>query len=166
MTRFQLSLIAAAAVLALAACSTFPSAPKTSVAQPPSATAPAQPGAPASPPGGTYPYGTVLTTEAGPAQQANARDEIVVTGPDGTVWIQPGTTSQRRRGDADSCYAYARGQVAHDARIESDVRMAFQSEAGGLGLADLRSRMSYFERTRRLPTLFNNCMVAKGYSRQ
>ncbi len=42
----------------------------------------------------------------------------------------------------------------------------FQSEAGGLGLARLRGRMNNFERSRRKPSLFNSCMVAKGYSRQ
>jgi hypothetical protein len=43
---------------------------------------------------------------------------------------------------------------------------AFQSEAGGLGLAALRGRMNNFERTQRVPSLFGSCMVAKGYSRQ
>ncbi len=87
-------------------------------------------------------------------------------GPDGTVWIRSGAVDARYQSDVDSCYAYARGQVAHDARIESDVSAAFQSEAGGLGLAALRGRMNNFERTRRVPSLLSSCMVAKGYSRQ
>ena len=87
-------------------------------------------------------------------------------GPDGTVWIRSGAVDARYQSDVDSCYAYARGQVAHDARIESDVGAAFQSEAGGLGLAALRGRMSNFERTRRVPSLFRSCMAAKGYGRR
>ena len=87
-------------------------------------------------------------------------------GPDGTVRIRPSTTSEHYREDADSCYAYAQAQIDHDVRIESDVSAAFQSEAGGLGLARLRGRMNNFERSRRKPSLFNSCMVAKGYSRQ
>ena len=86
--------------------------------------------------------------------------------PDGAVRIGPSTTSELYREDADSCYAYARGQVAHDARIEIDVNAAFEHEAGGLGLAGLRRRMNNFERTRRVPSLFNRCMVANGYGRR
>ncbi len=93
-------------------------------------------------------------------------EEIVLMSPDGTVRIRPSTTNERYREDADSCYAYARGEVAHDARIEFDVNAAFENEAGGLGLAELRRRMNNFERTRRVPSLFNRCMVAKGYGRQ
>ncbi len=119
MTLFRSFLIAAAAALALAACSFSPSAPNTSV--------------PPSPP---------------------------------SLSLDPSITSEHYREDADSCYAYARGEIAHDARIESDVGAAFQSEAGGLGLAALRGRMSNFERTRRVPSLFNRCMAAKGYGRR
>ena len=101
-------------------------------------------------------------------QQAatEATEGVVVMGPDGTVWIRSDASDEHYRTDADSCYAYARAQVVHDARIESDVGAAFQSEAGGLGLAALRGRMNNFERSRRIPSLFNSCMVAKGYSRQ
>ncbi len=174
MTPFQPLLVAAACALALSACASAPPAPKTSVA-PPSATAgleqPAATGGSvygAANTGGTYPYGTIQTADTGATQQvaAGATDEIVVMGPDGTVWIQSGAVDARYQSDVDSCYAYARGQVAHDARIESDVSAAFQSEAGGLGLAALRGRMNNFERTRRVPSLFSSCMVAKGYSRQ
>ncbi len=174
MTPFQPLLVAAACALALSACASAPPAPKTSV-PPPSATAgldqPAATGGSvygAANTGGTYPYGTTQTAGNGATQQAaaDATDEIVVMGPDGTVWIRSGAVDARYQSDVDSCYAYARGQVAHDARIESDVGAAFQSEAGGLGLAALRGRMNNFERTRRVPSLFRSCMVAKGYSSQ
>ena len=182
MTPFQPLLIAAACALALSACASAPRAPKTSV-PPPSATAglehPAATGASlygaaatggsvygAANTGGTYPYGTIQTANTGATQQAAAdsTDEIVVMGPDGAIWVRSGAVDARYQSDVDSCYAYARGQVAHDARIESDVSAAFQSEAGGLGLAALRGRMNNFERTRRVPSLFNSCMAAKGYA--
>ncbi len=174
MTPFQPLLIAAACALALSACASAPPASKTSV-PPPSATAgleqPAATGGSsygAANTGGTYPYGTNQTAGTGATQQAaaGAGDEIVVMSPDGAVWIQSNTVDSRYQSDVDSCYAYARGQVAHDARIESDVGAAFQSEAGGLGLAALRGRMNNFERTRRVPSLFSSCMAAKGYSSQ
>lgn len=169
-------LIAAACALALSACASAPRAPKTSAPPPPATIAPEQPVATgaatggsvygAANTGGTYPYGTIQTANTGATQQAAAdsTDEIVVMGPDGAVWVRSGAVDARYQSDVDSCYAYARGQVAHDARIESDVSAAFQSEAGGLGLAALRGRMNNFERTRRVPSLFNSCMAAKGYA--
>ncbi len=135
--------------------------------------------------GGTYPYGTAqggtVQTAAQKAaqkttqgfaievpQQANAEtiEGVVVMGPEGTVWLRGGGENAAYRGDVDSCYAYARGQVAHDARIESDVATAFDSDADGFGLAALRGRMNHFERSNRVPALFNSCMTAKGYNRQ
>ncbi len=168
-------LIAAACALALSACASAPRVSKTSVPPPPSATAgleqPAATGGSsygAANTGGTSPYGTIQTADTGATQQAaaGAADGIVVMDPDGTVWIRSSAVESRYQSDVDSCYAYAHGQVAHDARIESDRGAAFQSEAGGLGLAALRGRMNNFERTRRVPSLFNSCMAAKGYSSQ
>jgi hypothetical protein len=155
MTPFRPLLIAAAAASVLAACSFSPWASNTSVPPSPTSLSLDQPAATAGPAYGVAQETTVETTE-----------EIVLMGPDGTVRIGPSTTSERYREDADSCYAYARGEVAHDARIEIDVNAAFENEAGGLGLAELRRRMNNFERTRRVASLFNRCMAAKGYSPQ
>ncbi len=174
MTSFRPLLIAAAAASALVACSFSPSAPKTSVPPPSPSLSLYQPATTAGPAygvakaGGAYPDDAIRNGDSGVAQEASVEstEEIVLMGPDGTVRIRPGTASEPYREDADSCYAYARGQVAHDARIESDVSAAFRSEAGGLGLAGLRRRMNNFERTRRVPSLFNRCMVAKGYGRR
>ncbi len=135
--------------------------------------------------GGTYPYGTAQGCTAQTAaqettqgfglkvpqqapQQARAEttEGVVVMGPDGTVWLRAAGENAAYRGDVDSCYAYARGQVAHDARIESDVASAFDFDADGFGLAALRGRMNDFERGNRVPALFNSCMMAKGYNRQ
>jgi hypothetical protein len=179
MTPYQPLIIAAACALALSACASAPRVSKTSVPPPSATVAPEQPATTggsvyggsvygAANTGGTYPYGTIPAADTGATRQAaaGATDRIVVMDTDGTVWIESSAVDPRYQGDVDSCYAYARGQVAHDARIESDMSAAFQSEAGGLGLAALRGRMNNFERTRRVPSLFNSCMVAKGYSRQ
>ncbi len=174
MTPFQPLLVAAACALALSACASAPRASKTSVPPPPPTAGLEQPAAAggssygAANTGGTYPYGTIQTPGTGATRQAaaDATGEIVVMGPDGRVWIQSSAVDPGYQGDVESCYAYARGQVAHDARIESDVGAAFQSEASGLGLAALRGRMNNFERTRRVPSLFNSCMASKGYSSQ
>ncbi len=173
MSRFRSLLIAAAATSALAACSLSPPAPKTSIPPPspalgrdlPAATAGSAYGVANT--GGAFPHGAIRKGDSDVAQEPTAEttEEIVLMGLDSTVKITPSTTSERYREDADSCSAYARGEVAHDTRIEIDVNAAFESEAGGLGLAALRRRMSHFERTRRVPSLFNSCMVAKGYSR-
>ncbi len=134
--------------------------------------------------GGTYPYGTVQVTAQGTAQktgqktaqgfaikvpqEANAEttEGVVVMGPDGTVWLLGAGDNVAYQGDVESCYAYARGQVDHDARIERDVTSAFDADAGGFGLTELRGRMSNFERSNRVPALFSACMSAKGYNRQ
>ena len=101
-------------------------------------------------------------------QQAKTEttEGVVVMGPDGTFWLRAGGENAAYRGDVDSCYAYARGQVAHDVRIESDVASAFDSDSDGFGLAALRGRMNDFERRNRVPALFRTCMSAKGYNRQ
>ena len=179
--------IAAACFLALSACASAPPPPRASAsaanAPPPAASggtvqpAAAQDSADsAANTDGTDPYGTVQagaqqvgqesTTNA--PQQANAEttEGVVVLAPDGMVWSRGGGANADYQGDVDSCYAYARGQVDHDARIESDVTSAFRSDSDGLGLTALRGRMSNFERHNRMPALFNSCMVAKGYDRQ
>ncbi len=130
--------------------------------------------------GGTYPYGTAQMAAQTAAQKttqgyaikvprqakAETTEGVVVMGPDGTVWLRAAGENATYRGDVDSCYAYARGQVAHDVRIESDVASAFDFDAGGFGLAALRGRMNDFERSNRVPALFSSCMTAKGYNRQ
>ncbi len=189
MNMFRPILIAAAGVLALSACASAPPAQRTrapaSVADalpPPAASGMIRPAAAevsaygAANTGGTYPYGTLQTTAQKTAQgfalkvpqQANAEttEGVVVMAPDGTVWLRAGGENAVYRGDVDSCYAYARGQVAHDARIESDVASAFEFDAGGFGLAALRGRMNHFERGNRVHALFSSCMTAKGYNRQ
>lgn len=176
--------LALAGLLALTACSTAQQGPKAVALPPPGAQADEQlpstgqadpdaqsvpSGAPASAnSGGTYPYGSVQPGISGGDGQAAAETggEIVVRGPDGKVWSRSGAPDVGYRSDVEACYAYAQGQVDHDARIESDVNAAFQSEAGGLGLTALRGRMSNFERSRRQPSLFNSCMIAKGYNRR
>lgn len=180
--------IAAACFLALSACaSVFPppgeSAPTAKVPPPAASDSKIQPAAaPDSAPdsaantGGANPDGTDQAggqqvsqgSTVNAPQQANAEttEGVVVLAPDGTVWSRGGGADADYQRDVESCYAYARGQVDHDARIESDVTSAFRSDSDGLGLTELRGRMSHFERHNRVPALFNSCMIAKGYDRQ
>ncbi len=185
--------IAAACFLALSACASAPpwaSAPTAKVPPPAASDSKAQPAAAqdsaqdsaydaaqdAANTGGTDPYGTVQAggrqvdqgSRTNAPRQANAEtaEGVVVLAPDGTVWSRGGGSNADYQGDVDSCYAFARGQVDHDARIESDVTSAFSFNSEGLGLIALRGRMSNFERHNRVPSLFNSCMVAKGYDRQ
>ncbi len=180
MSRVQPIMIAAACVLALSACaSEYPvqrahapaaAAPATSGTIEPAAAEGSAYGA--TDPGGTYPYGTGQAAGQGTAQgvpqQANAEvtEGVVVMGPDGTVWLRAEDEDPAYRGDVDSCYAYARGQVDHDVRIESDVASAFDSNDAGFGTIALRERMNDFERRNRVPVLFSSCMSSKGYNRR
>ena len=161
-------LLAAASALALAACA--PTGKSSPSVPPPSPTltdsaAPAQSAGTGfgTNSGGTYPYGSadrVQTSNAGTGQE-----DPTVTGPNGAIWLKPGTTNQRYRADADDCYSYARAQTEHDARMESDAGAAFSDSTGGIGVVELRQRMNNFARTNRLPRLFGQCMEAKGYTR-
>jgi hypothetical protein len=180
MNHVQPILIAAACVLALSACaSEYPVqrvhapasvAPATSGMIEPAAAEGSAYGAGNT--GGTYPYGTGQAADQEPTQgepqQVNAEvtEGIVVIGPDGTVWLRAEEEDPAYRGDVESCYAYARGQVEHDVRIESDVASAFDTDGDGFGLAALRGRMNHFERTNRVPELVSSCLSSKGYSRR
>jgi hypothetical protein len=180
MNHVQPILIAAACVLALSACaSEYP----VQRAHAPAAAAPANSGMiepaaaegsayGATNTGGTYPYGTgqatgQVTTQGVP-QQANAEvtEGVMVIGPDGTVWLRVEEEDPAYRGDMESCYAYARGQVEHDVRIESDVASAFDADEALFGMIALRERMNEFERGNRVPDLVSSCMSSKGYSRR
>jgi hypothetical protein len=167
---FMKTTLIAAAAIALAACST---SPRGYLARPAAPSAGLQPAVGASATsagvnsGGTYPYGTASTSTPAPLETAaGSGDGLVVVDPDGNVWIQPEKTDARYQADVESCYSYAQAQIDHDVRIENDINGAFQSSSAGFGLTELRGRMNNYERRRRRPALFSNCMVAKGYIRQ
>lgn len=156
-------LLAAASVLALAACAPAPSAPTSALPPPataPSASAAGTVGANA---GGTYPYGSAPAVQTSTAEAA--QDSGTVVGPGGAIWLKSGTANERYRSDADDCYGYAQAQIDHDARIESDADAAFGDRARNTASVALQQQMSQFGRDKRLPRLFGQCMKAKGYTR-
>ena len=142
-------LLAAASVLALAACAPGPK-PAVSAGPSDSLAAPPQPGA----------APTDRSSTAAPGQS-----EAPIVGPDGTIWLKSGEKSERYQEDADNCYSFARARVDRDARLESDAGAAISDFSTGTGLRELRQRMNNFERENRLPRLFGQCMEAKGYTR-
>ncbi len=154
MTPFQPLLIAAAWSLALAACVSAPPPANTTGFGRSAAT------------GGSYPYGTVPKVGVGAPRRAAAAVgvEVVVMGPDGTVWVQSGVDGARHQDDLDTCYFDAQGRVAFTSYSnrapwatflrEAGRSGAGRSGAGGLRLAALDGRMNDFD----------SCMVAKGYS--
>ncbi len=157
MTPFRPLLAAAACSLALAACVSAPPAHETGA--PPAANTTGFARSAAT--GGSYPYGTVPKVGAGVPQPAAAAVgvEVVVMGPDGTVWIQSGVDGARHQDDLDTCYFDAQGQIAftsysNRAPWATFLNVAGRRDAGGLRLAALDGRMNDFD----------SCMVAKGYS--
>lgn len=156
-------LLAAAFVLALAACTPAPPAPTSAL--PPPATAPsaASAGNVGANSGGTYPYGSAPTVQTSNAEAV--QDSGTVVGPGGAIWLKPGTANEHYRSDADDCYGYAQAQINHDARIESDADAAFGDRARITASVALQQQMSQFGRDKRLPRLFGRCMEAKGYTR-
>ncbi len=157
MTAFQPLLVAAACSLALAACVSAPPAHQTGALPAANTTGFARSAAT----GGSYPYGTVPKVGAGVPQPAATAVgvEVVVLGPDGTVWIQSGVDGARQKDDLDTCYFDAQGQVGftsytNRAPWATFLNVAGRRETGGLRLAALDGRMNDFD----------SCMVGKGYS--
>ena len=110
MIAFQPIFLAAACAVALTACASAPTAPPASAAKAPQPAAAAngiQPvaarasGHGTANTGGTYPYGTIQKTNMSVTQQANAEttEEIVVIGPDGTVWLRSVRSDTAYQGD-------------------------------------------------------------------
>lgn len=161
-------LLAVASALALTACAPTEKSRFSGLAPAPAANYSAEPAQPAGAGLGTDTVGTYPDGNADGVQTSNAgagREAPTTTGPDGTIWLKPDAANETYRIDADSCYSYALAQTNHDARIESDAGAVFNEPAGGIGLVQLRRRMSNFARTNRIPRLFGDCMEAKGYTR-
>lgn len=160
----------------LAACSSFeekqyhrqPAAGGT-LAVPPSSqsAAPNQAAAPGQPvqvPSneGTYPYGTASETPAG---GASGQDEVMVRGPDGSLWKGAPKDTAIHNADIESCYRYAAAQTENDARIEQDRRAIYGDGFGdtqSVGL--LSSKLRSYDHESRRRSLFSSCMRSKGYA--
>jgi len=83
--------------------------------------------------------------------------------PETARWSNPNVTTEQHRADLESCYGYARGQVRHDERIESD-RGALRDDDLGVGFSELSQSMTQFDLKQRRSSLFTDCMEARGYS--
>ena len=132
-------LVVSAFALVLAACAPAPKSPPPSAPSKPSTMAPAP---------------------------ATSQPGVVLLAPDGTAWVKEGTPDQRTQAEIDDCYRYARAQIDHDVRVESDSQAAFESFPSGLGWTELQNRQRRFEQDNRRAVLFSNCMVARGYVRR
>ena len=81
-------------------------------------------------------------------------------------WVKPDATNAQYRADLESCFDFAQARIAHDERIETDTRAAFDSAPSGFGVSELSGRMSAFERKNRRSSLYCECMRDKGYVEQ
>ena len=136
-----MGLVAAAILLAACAQRPAPRGPETApLAVPPSA---------ASPQSGPS---TVVVPAAAPQGRPQ--------------WVKPDGTSVEYRADLESCFSFAQARIAHDERIETDTRAAFDAAPSGFGVSELSSRMSAFERKNRRASLYRECMRDKGYVEQ
>lgn len=76
----------------------------------------------------------------------------------------PDTGSAQYRADLESCFSFARARIARDEQMEADSSAAFDAYPQGLGMGEIRSRMSKFANRNRRSKLNSDCMRAKGYS--
>ena len=154
----------------LAACSSFeekqynrqPAAAST-LATPPASQS-AVPGQPVQEPStkGTYPYGTASET---PVDGESGQGDVMVRGPDGSLWKGSPKDSAAHNADIESCYRYAAAQTENDARIEQDRRAIYGDGFGdtqSVGL--LSSKLRSYDHESRRRSLFSSCMRSKGYA--
>ncbi len=84
---------------------------------------------------------------------------------DSTEWGKPGESNAQYRADLEACFDFARAQIAHDERMETETNAAFEVFPSGTGVTQLSAQMNSFERGNRRSSLYNECMRAKGYRR-
>lgn len=101
-------------------------------------------------------------SKSAPERPPSAEGQVFTLG-EGAGWTRPETSAEQFQADADACLDYARAQVAHDARVEEDIGAAREPSQPGLGLENLKGRMSAYERQRRERELFRDCMRSQGY---
>ena len=83
--------------------------------------------------------------------------------PESVGWNNPGVSKEQNRADLESCYRYSRGQVQHDMRIEDD-RGTLRDDDLGIGFVQLNRSMNEFDFKNRKESLFEDCMVSRGYA--
>ncbi|KKJ76423.1 hypothetical protein WH95_13155 [Kiloniella litopenaei] len=116
----------------------------------------------------SYPYGSA-DPSASPAQtqdQLPAQGQPIIRAPDGKLYsAETPKTEVDYENDVASCHYYARGLVAHDARIEDDRGGSFGDSHGGgtSSLLTLRQNIDKKDVRKRQAIHFNRCMNTKGY---
>ncbi|WP_085901416.1 hypothetical protein [Kiloniella majae] len=110
----------------------------------------------------SYPYGSA---EPAPTP-APSQGQPIIKAPDGKLYsAETPKTEVDYENDVASCHYYARGLVAHDARIEDDRGGSFGDSLGGgtSSLLTLRQNIDKKDVKKRQAIHFNRCMQTKGY---
>ncbi|MFD2208042.1 hypothetical protein [Kiloniella antarctica] len=104
----------------------------------------------------SYPNGT-----ATPAQNST-----IIEGTDGKLYsADDKKTDEDYQSDVASCHYYAKGLVAHDARVEDDRGGSFGDSLGGgrSSILTLRQNIDSTEVKKNQAKHFSRCMKSKGY---
>jgi hypothetical protein len=152
-------LIALLALLALAGCQNQP----LPGVNPTPAAAPA--GAPPPPAVGTATTTDVTTvTTVTSATDATGGPVVEVeTEVDETVQPASAKTPEQREADIEDCYNYAWSQTQHDVQVQDDRAGVIDSTVNP-GFTDFTQRLDNYGNEKRRGELFDNCMLAKGYT--
>lgn len=145
-------LLAAALLLALAACESqpFPGVDPT----PPR-------GQPAGPP----------PSNSGLTEETTVVTTTTIEEPGGTVVEEeeieeettPAVTAEQRQADIADCYAYAWSQVKFDEQVQNDTGYLSESSVNP-GLTVFTKRLDNYGNEKRRGELFDSCMESKGYT--
>ncbi|KLN59292.1 hypothetical protein WH96_18430 [Kiloniella spongiae] len=110
----------------------------------------------------SYPYGSA---EPAPTP-AQSQGQPIIKAPDGKLYSAETPKAEvDYENDVASCHYYAKGLVAHDARIEDDRGGSFGDSLGGgtSSLLTLRQNIDRKDVKKRQAIHFNRCMQTKGY---
>ena len=116
----------------------------------------------------SYPYGSAepSSTPAQASDQTPAQGQPIIKAPDGKLYsAETPKTEVDYENDVASCHYYAKGLVAHDARIEDDRGGSFGDSHGGgtSSILNLRQSIDKKDVKKRQAIHFNRCMKTKGY---
>lgn len=158
------------AVVALGLAATGCTLPEPSgTALPPGEALPPPPGV-EEPTGVAKPTGEAGTGGGGevvetiPAEPPAAKTPSEITVPSGG-WSQAGVPLTRRQADFDSCFTFAKAQIARESQIDQDRLQGgddrrFENQYGE---ATLTQRLDFYSERQRRDSLFASCMRSKGY---
>ena len=153
-------------ILLVAACTagTAPRNESRELSQPPAfeESEPEAAPPPVAPEGGDAGGGDASSSGATTGTEPSTGSNIVVRGPDASLWRSKGNGEQESKEAIESCYRYALAQTRHDRQIIDDQDAAFDDSSFDPSLARIQREATDFGLKRRERRLIQECLEARG----